>query len=172
MKSSSIAALWLSWVPLAACISASGPPLVVATECPQLPPPPASIMIPRAPNFQQRLLDFLSNSSSRLTKPSGNCSRVRTSCGPIGKSRRAGASGFDILHLFKRERMSTYWLQWLRPMINLLVSCNATKNGMRPLKFKGDFVAVIMGNVDCINGWIFIAVKLFKPQMSGWWCFL
>src|SRR5260363_87712 len=64
--------LWLIWIPLAACTSVSGPPLAVVADCPQLPPPPASIMIPREPNFQSRLLDFLSSSPSSPIRPSAN----------------------------------------------------------------------------------------------------
>ncbi len=63
---------WLSCVMLAGCTSLSGLTRPVQTACPKLPPPPASVMVKRAPNFQSRLLDFLSERPHKPTRSPGS----------------------------------------------------------------------------------------------------
>ncbi len=65
-------AYWLSCAVLAGCTSLSSPDLPMQAVCPQLPPPPASVMVKRAPNFQQRLLDFLSERPKGPTRSPGS----------------------------------------------------------------------------------------------------
>ena len=45
------------------------PPALLQLPRPQLPPPPQQIMMPRVPNFQQRLLNFFSPSLEKPTTP-------------------------------------------------------------------------------------------------------
>lgn len=60
-------ALWLACaLAIAGCTSA--PPVrVVETQCPELSPVPADVMVTREPNFLERLLSFLSASPAKPT---------------------------------------------------------------------------------------------------------
>ncbi len=70
-------ACWLSCAVLAGCTSLSNPAPPLQAACPQLPPPPASVMVKRAPNFQQRLLDFLSERPKEPTRSQDSLQPVK-----------------------------------------------------------------------------------------------
>lgn len=51
---------------IAGCTS-TPPVRLVETQCPELSPPPADVMVKREPNFLERLLSFLSASPAKPT---------------------------------------------------------------------------------------------------------
>ncbi|VEB43014.1 Uncharacterised protein [Chromobacterium violaceum] len=61
---------WLAMLLLSGCASNNPPP--GAAICPQLPPAPASVMVPRQPTFLRRMETMLSDLPQKPTTLSGS----------------------------------------------------------------------------------------------------